>query len=112
MKRTFFRSLDRQMSLFGLRGQWIKIFLISLGAALGVALFAGMLAGMSVGLALFFGTAVISFFTCLIIQGKIPSRRISKVRHSGKMRIYVRRRELLSRILLSDPEFERFKNEN
>lgn len=109
MKTTFYRSLDRTINIFGLRGGWVRIYLIALGCSTVVAFFLGVLAGTTAGFAFFIIMLIGLFFLCLVLQQKLPSRLIEKAKIQSKMRQVVVRRETLSRILLDPPQVENNK---
>jgi len=99
MTRSFFRSLDRELDLVGLKGRWVTVFLYLLGGSLLLAIFVGAVGGMSFGLAGFMIAAVGSFLFCLTRQGSVSSRQLGKARVEGRMESAVIRRETISRIL-------------
>lgn len=104
MRTTFYRSLDRTINIFGLRGTWVRIYLTVLGISLVAAVFIGVIAGTSAGFAFFIIMLIALFFACLLIQQKLPNRQLHKARVQRKMRQAVIRRETLSRILLDPPQ--------
>ncbi len=97
MRRKYYKSLDRPVNVFGLRGEWLKYFGIGCGADLVVAFLIGALMGTGVGMGLFIGLAAVVFFACLVLQAKYPSRRLGKVRLRQKMELRVVRRTALSK---------------
>ena len=103
MKREFYRSLDRPINIFGLKGEWVRYFFYFAGVFLVLAFLVGGIVGVGMGFAIFLAGAIGSFFACLVLQDRLPSRRIAKVRLRSKMRSRVVRRETLCRILLEDP---------
>jgi predicted MFS family arabinose efflux permease len=104
MKTAFYRSLDRTINIFGLRGGWVRIYLIALGCSTVLALFIGIFAGTSMGFAFFIIMLIGLFFLCLVLQTKLPDRQLPKARVQPRMRQAVIRRETLSRILLDPPQ--------
>lgn len=103
MTRTFYKSLDRPVNIFGLRGAWVRIYLILLGCSLVLALMLGALLGSAAGFAVFIVSLIGLFFSCLVIQQRLPARQIGKARIQSRMTQAVIRRETLSRILLDPP---------
>lgn len=95
------------MDLFGLKGSWIRIFLLCLGICVAPALVLAIVFSIGAFVAVMLVGGGVSFIGCMILQGKAPERRLYKVRLSGKMELSVRRRENLSRIIILDPEYER-----
>lgn len=104
MRVQFYRALDRPMSIIGLKGGWIKRFLIYAGCALLLGVFIGSAMGSGVGIAVAIIGAFASFFWCLVKQEKISARRLGKEPLKTSMNVLVRRRETLSRILLQPKE--------
>lgn len=100
MKTTFYKSLDRPIDIFGLKGKWITIFLIGTGFMILMGIIIGSIMGSSYGIATAIVGAFASFFGCLIFQGKLPARRINKARLASKCSVRAVRHENLSRILL------------
>ena len=105
MRREYYKSLDRPLNIFGLRGGWIKNFGIFCGIAFGVAVVVGIAMGMGPAMGIFIAGLAVSFFACLVLQAKTPARRLGKVRLRQKMNVRVIRRETLSRIVLDDPRY-------
>lgn len=103
MNKTFYKSLDREINIFGLRGGWVKIFLIIVGCSLFLALLLGAMTSTGVGFSIFIIGLAGGFISCLVLQQKMPSRQIDKVKIQSKMKGYIVRRETLSRIILEDP---------
>lgn len=103
MNKTFYKSLDREINIFGLRGGWVKVFLSICGCALVLALFIGAMTSTGVGFSIVIVGIAGGFITCLVLQQKMPSRQIDKVKIQSRMKGYVVRRETLSRIILPDP---------
>ena len=98
MTKDFYRSLDRPINIFGLKGEWVRYFFYLAGASLVLAFLVGSVSGVGMGFAVFLVGGIGSFFACLIFQGRLPSRCIAKARIRSKMR-----RESLAKILLGDP---------
>lgn len=99
---TFRRSLDRLTDIFGLKGKWIVIFLICIGASLFVALIVGFYTSSAYGIGTAMMLAVASFVACLSIQGKYPARRVDKIRTARKIYRFVERRKSLCMLLRKD----------
>ena len=109
MKTSFYRSLDRPINIFGLRGRWVTLFLYSLGGCLVLAFIIGIMMGVGMGFSVFIVGGVAAFFGCLVLQAKTPARRLEKVKVSSRLRRAVYRRETLTRIIPQDPMREREK---
>lgn len=103
MKTVFYRSLDRPVDIFGLRGSWISVFLYTLGALLVLAFLVGAFTTVGIGFSVIIIGGIAAFFVYLVLQSKVPSRQIDKVKVSSKLRRAVIRRETISRIILDDP---------
>lgn len=108
MVRPFFKSLDRQVDILGLRGKWITLFLVCAGASiiLGVTVGFILTAGFGIGTVIFF--IVLSFLLCMTMQSGIPSRRIDRVLFGKDPGRVVTRRETLTRILYKDEKYEKY----
>ena len=103
MRMTFYKSLDRQLVVFGLRGSWIRIFLYCAGGVMLLAFTVGFIMGRAMGYTVAVVGLIVAFFFCLMYQVKLPTRRMDKAFSKGKMRQQVIRRETLSHIVLGDP---------
>lgn len=103
MRTEFYKSLDRPVNVFGLKGQWVNVFLYMLGGSLAFAFVVGGFTGVGGGFATFLVGGIGCFFACLVLQQKLPSRQIDKAKIQPKMRQAVIRRETLARIVLDDP---------
>lgn len=121
MKTTFYKSLDRPIDIFGLKGKWIANFLYGTGGMIFLGIIIGSIMGSSYGIAIALIGAFASFFTCLVLQGKISARRLGKAKLSSKCSVRTVRHETLSRILLpmkeakpawfeSQEEYEHYSN--
>lgn len=106
MERPFYRSLDREIQVLGLKGKWLRIFLIlfALGAVL--AFLFGASSSTGIGIIVFLIVGVASFLGCLVLQGKMPSRRVDKFKIASKCSLRVVRRESLGRILTRSSVYE------
>lgn len=102
----FAKSLDRPIDIFGLKGKWIKVFLVGVALILVVALVFGASAGSAYGIGSFLCLAIVWFFVCLVKQGKIPQRRLPRMGLSSRIYHQVTRRETIARILMRDPRIE------
>lgn len=101
MQVTFFKSLDRAIDIFGIRGKWITIFLCAASASILFALFVGFSFGSGIGVAAAIVLVVVSFVFCLTIQTKVSYRQVSKIPLRSLIVPCVFRRETLYRILSS-----------
>ncbi len=106
MERPFYKSLDRKLEIFGLRGAWLKTFLLIVFGCLFVALLLGSIFGTGIGLAVFIICLAVAFFGCLSLQVKTPGRQLEKQKLAAKSEGWVIRRETLSRILLKEPLYD------
>ena len=106
MDRQFYKSLDRELEIFGLRGSWVKVFLLAAGCGLVLGLVSGSLFGTGIGLSAVIVCVVCGFFGCLALQSRIPSRQLGKQKLSDRSECWVIRRETLSRILLEQRSYE------
>ena len=100
MVRYFSKALDRPIGIFGLKGKWITVFLLSAGGSLTLALIVGCIMTTGMGITVAILGAVVSFVVIYALQAKIKHRDLKKIPLAGKCRFYVRRRATLCRILL------------
>lgn len=101
MTRDFYKSLDREFEIFGLKGKWVTIAGAGLGAAVVLGLVIGSVFGTAAGIVTTVVVVSVVFFGSVTLQVKVPSRRLSKLLIQSKCkRQHVTRRETLSRILL------------
>lgn len=109
METVFYKSLDRQIELFGIKGRWIVIFLIIavISVVLGVIL--GSIFGTGVGIASIAIMIAVGFFGSLTLQNSVPSRRVGRAMIQSKVPGWTLRREALSRILLEDERYLKAK---
>lgn len=104
MVRTYYRSLDRPLNIFGLRGGWIRNFGMFAGASVLLGILAGVFTTSGIGMGVFIGGLIASFFVCLVLQAKTPSRRLPKAPLKMKMETRVIRRRSLTRLIAVDTE--------
>lgn len=109
MDRTFYKSLDREIDVFGLRGAWLKVFLFVFGGGVIVSLILGSVFGTGIGVAAVIICIACDYFACLSLQVKVPGRQLDKQSLAGKTEGWAIRRETLSRILLEDPMYKEVK---
>lgn len=110
MQCQFYRSLDRQISIFGLRGKWITVFLYGTGALLLLGIVLGFIISSGVGISVAIGGIFVSFFTCMMLQTTRPAKLIDKWRLSPMMDGKVVRRESVSRIILEDTGYSYYQS--
>ena len=99
MQRKYYKSLDRPLNIFGLKGNWIRIFGLVVGVALMAALVVGVVTGSGPGMGVFIVGLVGGFFVCLVLQARMPSRRLPKARLRSRMEFRVIRRRTLAKIV-------------
>lgn len=109
MKVNFYKSLDRPIEIFGLKGKWIAIFLYGTGGMILMGIILGSIMGSSYGIATAIIGAFASFFICLLLQGKTSARRLGKARLAPKCSVRAVRHETLSRILLESKAYTEHK---
>lgn len=105
MRVPFYRSLDRSVDIFGLKGLWIIVFLAMVGLSVIVGIFFGVAAGTGSSVAVIIVLSGFSFMFCMTMQGRLPGRRLKRYASSSRCDRLVRRRETLSRILLEDAAY-------
>lgn len=101
MTTPFFKSLDRPVDIFGVKGKWIIVFLVLAGLFVFMALVLGFAVRSGVGISVAIIGILGSFVLCYILQGKVSHRQLSKIRASGKIYPAVVRHRSLCHILLS-----------
>ena len=111
MRVTFYKSLDREFELVGIKGRWIHLVLAGAGAAVVLGFIVGSVAGSGAGIVTAVVGVALVFFGSITFQVKIPSRQIDKTLIASKASGWVIRRETLSRILLDDPRYNEVKKE-
>ena len=109
MTLQFYKSLDKEMEILGVRGRWIKIIIISAVCAVIFGIIVGSLTSMAVGFISVLVIIVCCVFAVIFIQPRLPSRRIAKTKIASRTSGVVFRRETLCRILLEDPRYQRVK---
>lgn len=109
MMFTFAKSLDRPVDIFGVKGSWIKVFLLMVGISVFTGIIIGSMTSSGIGISICIIGAIGSFIICQVLQNTIHQRHISKLPLTGKMNTYVKRRETLSSVLLPDPRYKRVK---
>ena len=105
MKVTFYKSLDREFEVLGVKGKWVRLVLIGIGTALILSFLFGSVLGTGIGIVIFFAATVLICFAAITFQVKLPSRQIDKALIAKKTIGWVIRRETLSRILLPDKDY-------
>lgn len=103
------KSLDRPVDIFGLKGEWIKVFLIVAACFLVAGFVAGAMTTSGIGITVVIVGCIGSFVTCLVVQDSVPHRNINKYSQSAAMKSCVRRKETISHIMLPDPRYQRLK---
>lgn len=103
MQRPFYKSLDREFEIFGIKGRWVSILLTAAAVSVGVGLVVGFVLGTGMAIVTIIILIVIAVVVCMMMQVNTPSRRVKKAGLSPRMEGWVVRRETLSRILLPDP---------
>lgn len=111
MERTFYKSLDREFEVAGIKGTWVKNFLLIAVAVIFFGIFLGFVFTAGVAVAFVVVCLGLDFFLCLSMQTKLPSRQFPRSRLSGRTEGWVLRRETLSRIVLDDPRYEEVQAE-
>ncbi len=106
MEVNFFRSLDRPVDIFGVKGRWLTVFLVFAGLGVALAFIAGSLFGSGAGVATALTGLFGSFLVCLSSQEKMPHRRLARSRCASMLPSHVTRRETLCRVLLRDRAYE------
>lgn len=109
MECEFYKSLDREFEVFGIRGHWVKNFLLLSGGIVVVGIFLGFVFTSGVAVAFILVCLGLDFLFCLSMQTKLPSRQVVRARLSSKSEGWVIRRETLCRILLEDPMYSEVK---
>lgn len=104
---TSYKSLDRPMDFFGLKGRWIVIFLGGAGIAVLLGIIVGVIFTSAYGIATAILGAIAAFVFCLLQQQSVSDRKIARYKASSKCSRAVARREQLSRILLPEDDFEK-----
>lgn len=94
-----YKSLDRPIEIFGLKGKWCRIFLVAAFAGVVLSLLFGNFLGdgMNIGLCIF--SIIVSFLGCFLAQMKISEREIDRIISTPDVLCSVQKRETLSRIL-------------
>lgn len=106
---NFAKSLDRPVDIFGVKGGWIKIFLIAVGVCVVLGIIIGSYMTAGVGISVAIVGAIACFIACQVIQESVTHRHIDKYPLTGRMKCYVRRKETLSSVLLPDPRYQELK---
>lgn len=109
MTVNFYKSLDREFELFGIKGKWVKVVLYGAGLGLALAMIVGSVAGSIVGIITLIIVVALVLFGSMTISVKLPSRQIDKALISSKCESWVVRRETLS-IILYGPANVKKKN--
>lgn len=109
MRVPFYKSLDREFELLGIKGMWVYIVLVGAGASVILGFIFGAALGSGIGIAIAVIGFAVCFFGAVMLQVKTPSRQIGKKLISSKVSGWVIRRETLSRILLEDPTYLELK---
>lgn len=78
MRYRIWRSLDKSASFFGIKGNFMVLFLCTAAAGLIVALIAGKAAGTLPGMAVFALAAAGGYFLVLSVQSKMSDKAFSR----------------------------------
>ena len=107
MQRPFYKSLDREFEIFGIKGKWVSILITAAAVSVGIGLVIGFILGTGMAIVSIILLIVLSVIGCMMMQTNIPSRQVKKAKISSRMEGWVIRRETLSRILLPDHRTKR-----
>ena len=110
MNRPFYKSLDREFEIFGMKGRWVKIFLMAAGVSLVFGIIVGSVMGSGIGVVTVIIAVAVSFFVCLTMQSRTPGRQVGRAMLAGKTSGWVLRRETLGRIILEDRRYDEVKD--
>lgn len=109
MTVPFYKSLDKEFEIFGLKGSWVKIFLMGAGVCLVLGLIVGAMTSSGIAVVTVLVLIIGDFLVCMMMQTRLPSRRVGKYSLASKCSGWVIRRESLGRILLEDPQYSQVK---
>ena len=109
MNRPFYKSLDREFEIFGIKGRWVKLFLIAAGSSVVLGIIVGAMSTSGIGVVTVIVCVALAFFGCLTMQARLPGRQVQKAALSGRMPGWVIRRETLGRIILKDARYGKVK---
>lgn len=98
MQRTFYKSLDREVQILGLKGKWITIFIVLAVISVIFGSFSGVFLGGLFATILVIGLFVGSYFLCIMISSSISSRDMVKYKVVRKMPYGMSPKETLNRI--------------
>lgn len=107
MQRPFYKSLDREFEIFGIKGKWVSILITAAAVSVGIGLVIGFILGTGMAIVSIILLIVLAVIGCMMMQTNIPSRQVKKAKISSRMEGWVIRRETLSRMLLPDPRMKR-----
>ena len=116
MRCLFFKSLDRPMDIFGIKGKWIFIFIVFFVAVILLGLLVGSITSSGIGITAVIIGGVLDFVGVMMMQEKITERNVKKYDSTAEIYNAVSRKETLGRILLPDKNvpsafYERHKEE-
>jgi len=103
VKREFYKSLDREVDIFGLKGRWITVFLAMAVASVIAGALLGTVFGGVVSTIACIGLVVGCYFVCVTIEAVVPPREMPKLRAASRMPSGVSPKETLSRIYIRPP---------
>ena len=111
MRIPFYKGLDREFEIFGIRGRWVTVVLAGSGLSVVLGFVIGSVAGSFIGIAAVVVGVALVFFGSVTLQVKLPSRQIGKKFIEKKVPGWTIRRESLSRIVLADPMYKEVKEQ-
>lgn len=109
MRMPFYKSLDREFEIFGIKGRWVTTVLAGAGAAVVLGVIVGSVTSSLIGIAVVVIGIVVVFFGAVTLQVKLPSRQIGKKLVESKVPGWIVRRETLCRIIMDDPMYGEVK---
>lgn len=109
MRMPFYKSLDREFEIFGIKGRWVTTVLAGAGAAVVLGVIVGSVTSSLIGIAVVVIGIVVVFFGAVTLQVKLPSRQIRKKLVESKVPGWIVRRETLCRIIMDDPMYGEVK---
>ena len=111
MKIPFYKGLDREFEIFGIKGRWVTAVVMGSGLSVLLGVIVGSIAGSFIGIATVVVGVALVFFGSVTLQVKLPSRQIGKKLIEKKVPGWIIRRETLSRVVLEDPLYKEVKEQ-
>lgn len=102
MERRVYRSLDRPVAFFGVRGRYTTWLAMGLGGDLVLSLVVGMMTVGMIGVVLFVAGAIAIYLYIISFQERMSDRELDRKLNGRRLASCIRRKPVCIRRILSE----------